>query len=539
MGVSVKFNIKQLFLTFCIFSFCIIDWLLGSQGGQPQVICSILVFTLLGMIIISHYNYRDFLNIPCYIWTFISVIALPLFIRWNKHSEYTYHTTPIQRCLNTINIAIFGYVILLTLRTFWIKKERPSINLRFLFLFGIFVLLVILSRNDNQWTINFLVTMLLLYITPFTKKEHSDFIPALLNGVILAFFFLQSVAFVIRPYDTLRYRGMYANPNINSLFYQTVYCAFLGKFCLLHNNKENTKPSRTILKWLCFSFACAMWSFVFLTMCRSAMTGMGAATIIAFVYYIKKSKTNKLLNVLRFGACFIVITILSFPTVYSTVRYLPAMFHRPAYFYNEYSDSKVNSNDSFDSDKYTDWQDVIEENLGRFMDIFTASSSNDSSSQVLSAPIASVNNAGITSVVAKSSEVPLVTNKKSTTYRIHIYSYYASMLNLNGHLENENGIQVSEGYYAPHAHNLILQYCFNYGLPAGILFIIIILATGINLFLDTFGKKENKNINSIVAFIFYTSLIVFGLTEIMWQKGQFPALLLYAIPYWTWVKRRT
>ena len=539
MGVSVKLNIKQIFSTFCIFSFCIIDWILGSQGGQPQVLCSNLVFTLLGMVIISHYNYRDFLAVPFYIWTLISVIALPLSIWWGKYNAHSYHTTPLQWYMDTINIVLWGYIIILTLRTFLIKKERPLINSHFLLLFGLFLLLVILSLNDNIWTIKYLIVLLFFYITPFTRKEHTDFISALLIGVILAFIFLQSVAFVIRPYDTLRYKGMYANENINSLFYQAVYCAFLGKFCLLHSNEENTNPSSTILKWLCFSFACAMWSFVFLTMCRSAMMGMGVVTMIAFVYYIKESRAHKLLSVLRFGACFMVVTILSFPTVYSAVRYLPAVFHRPAYFYNEYSVNKINSDDSFDSDKYTDWQDVIEENLGRFKDIINTGSSKNSSSQVLSVPLASTQNISIASVMADRSEMPLITNKKSTSYRIRIYSYYTSMLNLTGHLESENGIQVSEDYYAPHAHNLILQYCFNYGLPAGIIFIIIIVATVIKLLLDTFGKRKKENAQSIVALLFFTGIIVFGFTEIIWQRGQFSALLLYVIPYWTWIKRRT
>ena len=142
--------------------------------------------------------------------------------------------------------------------------------------------------------------------------------------------------------------------------------------------------------------------------------------------------------------------------------------------------------------------------------------------------------------MADNSEQALVTNKKSTTYRIHIYRHYISMLNRNGHLDQENGIQVSEGYYAPHAHNLILQYCFNYGLPAGILFIIIfIIGTGIKLLLNAFGKREKRNPHSIVALLFFTGIIVFGLTEIMWQGGQFSALLLYIIPYWTWIKRPT
>ncbi len=455
----MKINIKQIFLTICIFAFCIIDWILGSQGGPLQGICANLIFVLLSIIIISHYHIRDFFKAPYFIGAF----------------------------------------------------KRPVINLCFLSLFMAFVLLVICSRNDFIWTTKYLSLLLVYYLTPFTKKEHSDFISALLNGVILSFVFLQSVAFVIRPYDTLRYQGMYANANINSLFYQVVYCAFLGKFCL-------SKASNSILKWIYFSFACAMWSFVFLTMCRSAMMGMGAATIIAFAYYVKKSRTHKLLNAMCFCVCFIIISILSFPTVYSSVRYLPAFFHRPAYFYNEYSDSKVNSNDSFDSDKYTDWKDVIEENLGRFKDVFPIKSA-----------VVSVMADNISSQVVKD---------KSTTYRIHIFKYYASMLNVNGHLENENGIQVSSDYYAPHAHNLMLQYCFNYGLPAGILFLLIILVTMTKLLYETFIQRKKEETYSIVALLFYTSIIVFGITEIMWQRGQFSTLLLYLIPYWTWAKNR-
>ena len=193
----MKLNIKQIFLTICVFAFCIFDWLLGSLAGQIPVNCAILVFTFLGIIIISHYSYKDFLNVPCYIWTFISVIAFPLFIWWNNHNANSYQAITIQWCIDTITILLFGYVMILTLRTYLIDKKRPLINLGFLLLFVIFILLVLFSRNDNQWTKNYLMILLLIYITPFTKEEHSDFIPALINGVILGFFFLQSAAYVI------------------------------------------------------------------------------------------------------------------------------------------------------------------------------------------------------------------------------------------------------------------------------------------------------------------------------------------------------
>ena len=66
-----------------------------------------------------------------------------------------------------------------------------------------------------------------------------------------------------------------------------------------------------------------------------------------------------------------------------------------------------------------------------------------------------------------------VDSNKAMWDRIVIYSYYWNHLNLLGHIGEGQGFYMNEWTYWGHAHNMFLQTAYHYGIPAGILFILI------------------------------------------------------------------
>ena len=80
-----------------------------------------------------------------------------------------------------------------------------------------------------------------------------------LNGIILWFFVQQSIAFGFRPYDTIRYRGLYSGETQNGLFYMIVYCAFLVKWLWLREIRN------TLLCGVCFFLSAGCVSFTLYT----------------------------------------------------------------------------------------------------------------------------------------------------------------------------------------------------------------------------------------------------------------------------------
>lgn len=557
--------LKQIFWTICIFFLCIFDQQLGSQGGEVQVICPALVFTVIGIMILSHYKFRSFLKIPYAIWTVISVIAAPIAVMWGQ-ANVVYIK---QWYVMVFNVILYGYLAIRTIIAIFREKERPNMNPWLIGIFGLLILLVGISRNDNKWMIQYLLAFLLFYLTAFSQEEYSHLIKAFQNGIILAFIILQGMAFVFRPFDTPRYMGMYANENINALFYQSVYCAFLSKFCIMEGNigkqSEHSENSLfqniSIIKWIYFSLACTMWSFIAFTMCRSAMLGMAAVTFFGFIYCMKQRKSWWPLHGLRYLICMAALIVLCFPVAYSAVRYLPSLFNHPKWFNEGYSENRVLPGDSWDSPKYTHWKDIIDGNLNRVLNISTKKSSRNSELieenlvihpvlKNIGGELASTDASHLTRILASagndsshsSSETPndssdeestaLLESKDSTSHRLYIYQHYLKSLNMRGHLESENGVQVTETYHAPHAHNILLQYLFNYGIPAGILFIGLLLATGMKLLWNTFGKQKERD--SITALILFSASLIFSITEIIWRNGYFAHGLLYFMMFFAW-----
>ena len=600
---------KRILWTVCVLFLCIIDQRIGSSTGEPQLIFSACVVLVVGVFILTHYSIRDFLTLPFVVWAVVCLIGAPAAMIWGQgHALYHGRFNTIV-CI----LVLYGFILIRTFIAFIIEKKRPGIAPTGLALFGTLFLFIAFSRYNDKWPLMYLAAFFLFYLTGLTQEEKETFLCALQDGIIAGFFLIQGLAFVFRPYDTLRYMGMYANTNMNALFYQAVYCAFLSRFCILeaHKYAECVNPislPEKIWKWACLAFAAAMWPFVFLTMCRSALLGMGAATVLGGIYCIRHCAQKRLLHGLGYAALLALIACAGFPVVYGAVRYLPPLFHHPIWFYNDYSEERVHSNDPWDSPKFTGWEEVLKENLGRFADLLPMSSEEnseysaqtdpanlpDSSDTADSdrlpdnadatdpdgltdnshssaaaglpdnsdaagladfpdnsdaadpaglpdspdaAPMSDLPNgsdAADPGTVAPPPEDP-VPELKSTSARLAIYSHYLASLNLTGHLEQENGLQVSEDYYAPHAHNLFLQYAFNYGIPAGILFLVWIGLTGIRLLMNVF--RSRKPSSCIAALLLFAAAIVFGLTEIMWRNGLLSNTMMFLLPYFAWARK--
>lgn len=568
---------KRIWYTFCFFIMCICDQQIGSTAGEIQLVCPNITLFMLGTIILSHYSWQDFRKLPYVLYGGIGIIGTLFSILWGI--KYTYF--PIQWASGTIVILFYGLLFLRIFIGFFQQKERPSTSAKGLLFFVLLLLLIFISRyNQKTAILTLYFAVFAFYLTNFTKQEKRLLILGLRDGVLLSFFILQGLAFVFRPYDTLRYLGMYSNTNMNALFYQIVYCAFLGNFCLFDTlyqregsiyKKKFSAPFYQVIKWGSFAFACSMWSFVLLTMCRSALLSMGIVTILAFAYCLFYHKRRYFLSAFRYFGIFLFILFLSFPIVYSAVRYLPAVFHHPIWFYAEYSEEKVHSWDSFDSPKYTSWKEVLQENFGRIFSFTMQPLQFPSNSLVVqylqplqitvhnsaalpiqtfsnntTLPIQNIPKYSTLQIVQDtfqdSASLPLQqTTNNSTAARISIYKYYLSQLNLRGHQEEENGIWLSEDYFAPHAHNLILQYAFHFGIPAGFLFFLFLIVSALRLLARCLPRiflkeKPSSNFYTVPIFplLFFCGAFLFGMTEIMWRYGQLSNLLILLLPYFAW-----
>ncbi len=534
---------KRIFWTICIVILCIADQQLGSRSGETQMIYRNVSMVVMGVIALSHYPLKSFLKPLYYVWAVFSVIGGTAIVMMG--SSYTYY--PMRLRWVVILGGVYGLLILRTAYALIREKMTPTVNKWVLICFGAFLVVIFDSRYDEQLSMMYLGCFGILYLTAFSREEKKDLGNAVIDGIIIGFFLIQGAAFVFRPYDILRYLGMYSNTNVNALMYQMAYCAFLGRFYLLETGMERNgrKIIQVIWKWMCFGLAAGMWGFVFLTMCRSAMLAMAVVTVIVWIRRLCLRRGKSIIALSGNTMVYLFIMILGLPAVYGAVRYIPAFFHHPLYFYEGYTEERVQSMDSWDSPKYVEWEEVLEQNLGRLADLLPsfdtgkgeeAENSWTGMEYVSERPLLFMNkSAGIAAsyrlwcalaaagVAQDPEEVAEAfgTLENSTQIRMKIYSHYIANMNLRGHKEEEIGFWVDETYYAPHAHNIFLQYAFQYGLVAGILLLILV---GIMI-----GALWNKTPHLIL----YLSLMVFGLTEIMWRDGTLAYCMIFLMPVLT------
>lgn len=519
--------LKKSFYFLCFFIFCICDQRIGSASGEIQLVCPNVVLIVLCCISLSHYSLSSFRRLSFLILSIVCALGAALVLYFGWPGTY-YH---YQLLSGVIAAVLYCFVLMQTFFALFSQRRLPHGNRLSLGILSVLLVLMLLSKHDRYIGALLCLSVVLIYLTDFTEQECEWMLKALGGAVLAAFFVLQGLAFVFRPYDTLRYLGMYANTNMNALLYQMAYCVFLGNFCILEVKKGNP-----LLKWGSFCFACAMWSFVLLTMCRSAILGMAAATLLGGGITLWKQRGKRLQKGLVYVCGMVLVSVLSFPIVYGAVRYLPPVFHHPIWFMMEYSEEKVHSWDAYDSEKYTDWRDVLQENFGRIFTDFTISKPSarvDSQfPPLLTAmqffPASAAGEVSMPPEPTPSPENSTPAGTRSVSARLTIYQQYLSRLNLWGHADSENGVQVTESYFAPHAHNVILQYAFNYGLPAGLVFLTYLAVSGIRLLFACIHDKANTS--PLVALLLFASITVFGMTELIWRYGQLSHTLLFLLP---------
>lgn len=506
---------KSIFYTLIVLFLCIVDQRRGSASGQAQFIFVNLAGVAVCLLMFSTYRLKEFCKFPYWVWTIaygIGAVAVTCLRGEVIRYQGQWYTA-------LLNVWLLGLLLIRMTIRYVFEKWRPNFSIKALVLFLGFIVLACLSKNDSLWTWWYLFLFAMLYLTDFSPEDRKCLLNALPNGIILGFFVIQGMAFVFRPYDVLRYMGMFGNPNINALFYSLVYCAFLGKYCKYFGCEKDIKGCR-FLKYIVLLFCGALWSLACFTMCRSAMLSMLLATVCAGVYCLNKTRNNVVRNAVGMACGLVISIVLCAPITYCAVRYLPPLFHHPIWFGGEYSEDKVHSWDPIDSPKYVNWEQILEGLLGRW---------GAKTEEEPAAYIASIDaDRLVAKLVASRTPVMEYESESSVEIRNVIYHYYLRHLNLCGHANAEVGLQVSEGYWAPHAHNLFLQMAFCFGIPAGIFFVIWL---GYSIAIA--GKKafgKGKDSGMITLLLFYINIVAFGMLEIVWLTGQLSFALLFIMP---------
>ena len=111
--------------------------------------------------------------------------------------------------------------------------------------------------------------------------------------------------------------------------------------------------------------------------------------------------------------------------------------------------------------------------------------------------------------------------------RMTIYKAYLDDMTWVGNPRGTGYYEIYEGYHSWHAQNLWLQIAYYYGIPAGILLVILTGMLSIYHFKKMMKNKENPY--AIIPFFLCVIYFVFGLMEVVWNTGQLILFLMFFV----------
>lgn len=510
-------NWKKIWYMFCVLALGIIDQRRGSATGNIQMAAANCTGIVMAALLLPSLRREEFRHRVYPAWTAAGIVLGTAAGIWGwYHWDYKE-----QWITGVLNVVVWGYLVI------YILRERKQLNLSvrlrqpFFWCIGLMFLLMFFSAHEGLAPLWMLLIFGGFYLVGIPGQNREDFFQGMLNGIILWFFVQQIAAYAFRPYDYARYRGMYSGETQNGIFYMIVYCAFLCKWLWARDHGK-----RRICAWIPFFLSAGSISFLLFTGGRSSLMGAAMATLVIYTIHDivrKKSFYRWMLHIALFGLC----VVITFPMVYGTIRYLPTILHHPIWFEGEYVEgSSVTSLDPWDSEKYISFEEAVDVNIGRIVSLFGVDieewKNHEASGLVLRALAAEQEKPGA------SAENPFGlqdTNRGDpVSLRKTILACYLQHLNLRGHSSEEYGFYIIGDYFAQHAHNMIVQMAYDYGIPAGILFLGLVLYSLLHFIIKTVrGGTDGK----WICLVFFTAVLFYGMTEM----AVVPGMITWVIPY--------
>ena len=512
---NVLFTKKNIY-TLCFILFMIIDWTRGSQVGSTWAWTVNMTGVVLSVIMLSTYNIRVFLK-PIYIvYSLACIIALPIsYIWWYANQALIYRDKLLSAVLN---VWFLGIILIKMFQDIIIYKTKKLSFCKIEIVIAFLLIWMFFSINEDVWPIWFLVMFGLFYHTDYSEETLEDLKQGLLNGIIIGFFLLQGAAFAFRPFDDGQYRycGIYANCNINALFYCVVAIAFLLK--LYYARKNNEK------KWLIlfyYVFVGIMFVLICFTVSKTALLSIFSVAVVYLLFADIILLEKKAKNIVLSSLLMMFVVCVSLPIVYGAVRYIPTILHHPIWYEGEYSEDKVHSFDPWDSEKYVSFDELtggISERIKPLLNSLFGELMNGMGNVHASEVIDDL-------TIQKEPDETLFDNQ-AVIGRLGVWHYYLKNGTIVGH-SSEDGHDIGWGdWYVWHAQNVFVQFWYYYGIPSAIMLLVIIVWQACSCIKNIFENNDR----ALICLLYGVLFTMYGLFECVWYPGQMILLLFFLTP---------
>ena len=495
----------------------------GYRLGDIWLIVANCSGIFMAIIVFSAYSFRKFVNVLNGIWVGICLSAMVIlpFVRTGK-----YGTIMIQEELALFNICWIGILVIYYIKA--IVKKEIEIHIDKVGAVWILLMLcmVVSMARAKVWPLWYLFMFGVFYLTKYKKEDYNDLFDALLDGSIIAFLIMQLGAFFMRPFNDMRYQGIHTNWNISALYYVIILIMCLCKLHVLQMQGDKKK----IKKVYYLIVAGVSLSLQFMTGCRTAWITTVLLVVIYGLIVVRKIWKMSWKQVFFSGVVLVATMLLTFVPVFSMARWMPTILPVRMWSVGEYNVAVNLEGDLFKDDNYTEMAVFLDYTVGRIWNTFfpkkeeAVSLSNTDSTDVKTESI-NVETTGHKDIdKITNAKIPSWIKDPAMQQRFRVYSAYLHDMTWLG-----NGPESDLARNAYHAHNLWIQIGYFYGIPAGILLIILSIMLVVRGFWQVKSKLENPYV--IVTLLITVLFFVYGLTEVVWNPGQLILFLVFFLQY--------
>lgn len=518
-----------------------------------------LVGVAVTFIMLAVYPVKDFLRPFYIIWTVLGIAGtIGGYFFWYAHQVdflvYACVTVPL-------NIWFLGAVVFKYIEEVFIRKSFKITISKWEPVYIVCMLLMVLSLSNTFWPFYYLIIFLLLWHTPFSHEQRHNVLVGIVDGLIVGIAILQCYAFIYTPYLEVRYIGVYNNCNRNSCLYLVALVALLAKkhiYRVSHAGdvqEKNEKAGKELFIFDCFT--ALIFAFIFYTGSRTGI--LGAALIMLIYYFFSEYRFFKsgIKKLTVKTAVYLAMALVMVPILYFPIRYLPEI--RP--FVRVVAKNIIKGTDApFHPVGGVDFRSAVTYPFERFFESNRRASVEEEETIDEQTSVSEIDdeNVQVSEVVEIEPDpsgrcytlkydfmyypergwftvrVPknIYIGLNTIDCRINIAAALIDQMNFVGHKDNEiilriwSDVPSTYEVFSNNEQNIALHYLYVYGVPIGMLVLILMLAEVVYLIRRSLGGKSDGTVFLLLVSVYF----IFGITEIVWVPGQIEQLLLFFAP---------
>lgn len=397
---------------------------------------------------------------------------------------------------------LWGFVVLNAIRLLF-KKGKQKICIWYGIILFVTFAELIRSRGVWKWPVEMALFWGLFAIRVISKGKGREYLYRFSNGTLLHYLGISIYAMLYRPfhyYYYIRYPGIFHTVTMASVYFMLVLAVALVRFLAAYRKNRSFKKC-----WKEVGLLGMITAQQLLTLSRTGLLAMAVLLPVLFILTTVTEFKDGIRGLAKRVGVYLIASVSFFIMLFTTYRIVPAVVSKPFIYEIEYFRGSVLPGEEWDSL----WFATVPRFFGMAEERISYSGTN-------------AGNAGTTgeSGIQGEQTAPVSALSKYSNGRIDIFKAYLAKLDWKGH--DSVSLLADNGELLSHAHNSFLQTAYDYGILAGIFFLVFCILAGIrSMMYYKYHKDEETGLLPMAV------LLIFGVCGMV-ERVFFP---YYAIGF--------